>query len=311
MAVQKRKKSVPVIAFLSSQASKPFKDAAAAFHEGLAHGGCTEGEHFNVEHQCADGSPDRLKKMAADVVRQQVALIAAFGGAGTALRAKEQTDKIPILFVSGFNPVKVKLLDKLDKGRRPSNITGVHVRTTELCSDRLKLLRELLPKAKTLAVLVNPTGVVHEDETAVLGKAARAARLKLVVLQAKDKSELDAEFKRCKKEGAEGLVVSADPFFTSSRDQIVALAARHKIPVVYPWSEYVYAGGLLSYGPNLTNAYRRVGVYAAMILKGAKPADLPVLEPSSYKLVINLKTARKLDFEVPHMLVARANEVVN
>jgi len=308
MAVQKRKKSVPVISFLSSQASKPFKAAAAAFREGLEQGGCTEGEHFNIEHQCADGSRDRLKEMAADVVRRQVAVIAAFGGAGTALRAKEQTDKIPILFVSGFDPVKVKLLDK---NRRPSNITGVHVLTTELCSDRLKLLQELLPKAKTLATLVNPSGVVHEDEAKELGKAARAAGRRLIVLQAEDKSGLDAEFKRSKKEGAEGLVVSADPFFTSSRDQIVALAARHEIPVVYPWSEYVLAGGLMSYGPNLTNAYRRVGVYAAMILKGAKPADLPVLQPSSLKLVINLKTARKLDFEVPHMLLARANEVVN
>src|SRR5262249_50318406 len=157
----------------------------------------------------------------------------------------------------------------------------------------------------------NPTGVVHEDETAVLGKAARAARLKLVVLQAKDQSGLDAEFERAKKEGAEGLVVSADPFFTSSRDQIVALAARHKIPVLYPWSEYVAAGGLMSCGPNLTNASRQCGVYVAMILKCSSPADLPILPPSSYKIIITLRTARELPIDVPPMLLARADKVVN
>jgi putative ABC transport system substrate-binding protein len=310
MALQSRKSTgKPLIGLLSTQTREPFEDALAAFRDGLAQGGY-KGKHEEV-HQFAGGDYEKLEGCAKNLVDCGVSVIAAFGGAQAALYAKEATKDIPILFVSGFDPKKVKLVGALDKERRPKgNVTGIHVRTTELCTDRLDVLCKLLPKAKTVAMLVNPRGIVAEDETERMGKATKAAGLKLVVLKANDVKMLKSEFARAADQGAQGLLVSADPFFTSQRQQLVNLAAKHKLPTVYPWRQYVEAGGLISYGPNLENAYRRVGVYAAMILNGVKPAELPVLSPSSYLLVVNMKTARKQGVEIPPLLIAEANQVI-
>jgi putative tryptophan/tyrosine transport system substrate-binding protein len=311
MARPARTMTMPVIGFLSSQSPEAFKQALAAFHQGLKQTGYVEGENVAVEHDWAMGQQEQLKEQTADLVRRGVALIAAFGGAGTGLMAKAATKDIPIVFTSGFDPIKVGLVDKLDKrGRASGNLTGVHLATTEFGSKRLEALHELMPKAETIALLVNPKGIVHKIETTAMEAAAHSAKLQLHVARASDKSQFKDVFEAAVKAGAGGLLLSADPYFTANRMDLVALAARHAMPAVYPWREYVEVGGLMSYGPNLPNVYRQVGIYAGMILKGAKPAELPVQRSTTFDLVINLKTAKALDLDVPPLLLARADEVL-
>jgi putative tryptophan/tyrosine transport system substrate-binding protein len=311
MASRSQKAAKPVIGFLSSQSPDAFKDAMAAFHQGLKQAGYVEGDNVVVEHDWARGQQERLKEQTADLVHRRVNLIAAFGGAGTALMAKSATKEIPILFVSGFDPIKVGLTEKLDELRRPSgNLTGVHVTTTELGSKRLEVLRELMPKVGTIGLLVNPKGVVAEIEAKAMGEATRRAGLQLQLAKASTKDEFNEVFETLANAEANALLISADPYFTTHRKQLVALAARQALPTIYPWREYAAAGGLTSYGPSLSNAYRQVGIYAGMILNGSKPSTLPVLQPTSLELVINLKTARKLGIEVPPLLLTRADEVI-
>ncbi len=306
-----KKETMPVIGFLSSQSPEAFKQALTAFHHGLKQTGFVEGKNVAVEHDWAMGQPDQLKELTAELVRRRVALIAAFGGAGTGLMAKTATEDIPIVFTSGFDPIKVGLVDKLDKLGRPSgNLTGVHLATTEFGLKRLEALRDLLPDAATIALLVNSNGIVHKIEAEAMEGATRSAKLKLHLAKASSESQFEDVFDGATKAGAGGFLLSADPYFTANRKQLVALAARHAMPAVYPWREYVEAGGLMSYGPNLGNVYRQVGIYAGMILKGAKPAELPVRRSTTFDLVINLKAAKALRLEIPPLLLARADEVL-
>jgi putative tryptophan/tyrosine transport system substrate-binding protein len=312
MTLQKSKQAMPVIGFLSSQSPQAFKQALDAFHHGLKQTGYTDGGNITLEHEWARGEQDRLRELTADLVRRQVAVIAAFGGAGTALIAKAATATIPIVFLSGFDPVKLGVIDSLDKDRHPNgNLTGVHLTTTELgSSKRLGALRDLLPAVEKIALLVNSKGIVADIEVSAMENATRAAGLRLHVAKASAKSQFEAVLESLVEAGAQALLLSADPYFTTHRAQLVGLAARHAIPAVYPWREYPAAGGLMSYGPSLPNAYRQIGVYAGMILDGAKPSDLPLLQSTTLEMVINLKTAKKLALEVPPMLLARADEVI-
>ena len=300
--------AMPVVGFLNIASFRPFAGFVAAFHRGLNAGGYVEGRNVTIEYRWAEGDFDRLGEQAADLVRRHVAVIVATGGTTTALVAKNATETIPVLFISGANPVDEGLVTSFS--RPEGNATGVSVYTKELVGKRLQLLRELLPRDAMVALLGNPTGVVYKLETKDLEQAANAAGLQLLVLEVTAESGFEAAFASTLQERASGLFVSADAFFTSKRDQIIEFAARHRLPAAYPWREYALAGGLMSYGASIPDAYRLIGDYAARILKGAKPADLPVEQPTKFELVINLKAARALGLDVPPTLVALADEVI-
>jgi ABC-type uncharacterized transport system substrate-binding protein len=300
--------AMPVIGFLNIASPGAFAGFVAAFHRGLNAGGYVESRNVTIEYRWAEGDYDRLREYAADLVKRQVALIVATGGTTTALVAKNATGTIPILFISGANPVDQGLVTSF--GRPDGNATGVSVYTSELVGKRLQLLRELLPRATMIAVLGNPTGVVHKLEAKDLQQVADAAGLKLLILEVTAESGFEAAFALADQQRADGLFVSADAFFTSQRNQIIELAARHRLPAAYPWREYALAGGLMSYGSSITDAYRLIGEYAGRILKGAKPIDLPVIQPTKFELVTNLKTAKTLGLEIPAKLLALADEVI-
>jgi putative ABC transport system substrate-binding protein len=308
LAARAQQPAMPVIGFLNIASPRAFAGFVAAFHRGLNAGGYVEGRNVTIEYRWAEGDYDRLLEQAADLVKRQVALIVATGGTTPALVAKNATGTIPILFISGANPVDQGLVTSF--GRPDGNATGVSVYTSELVGKRLQLLRELLPRAAMIAVLGNPTGVVHNLEAKDLQQAADAAGLQLLILEVTAESGFEAAFALADQQRADGLFVSADAFFTSQRNRIIELAARHRLPAAYPWREYALAGGLMSYGSSITDAYRLIGEYAARILKGAKPADLPVIQPTKFDLVINLKTAKALGLTVPDKLLALADEVI-
>ena len=307
-AARAQQPAIPVIGFLNSASPRAFAQFVAAFHRGLNARGYVEGRNVTIEYRWAEGHYDRLQEQAADLVRRRVALIAATGGTTPALAAKQATATIPILFISGANPIDEGLVTNF---RRPDgNATGVNVYTSELLGKRLQLLRELLPRAATIALLGNPTAAVYRVETEDLAQAMRDLGLQLLVLQATAGSGFEAAFAAAAERRADGLLVSADPFFTSERDQIIALAARHRLPAAYPWREYAVAGGLVSYGASIPDAYRLIGEYAGRILDGAKPADLPVVQPTKFDLVINLKTAKALGTTIPDKFLSIADEVI-
>jgi putative tryptophan/tyrosine transport system substrate-binding protein len=308
LAARAQQQAMPVIGFLNIASPRAFAGFVAAFHRGLNAGGYVEGRNVTIEYRWAEGDYDRLLEQAADLVKRQVALIVATGGTTPALVAKNATGTIPILFISGANPVDQGLVTSF--GRPDGNATGVSVYTSELVGKRLQLLRELLPRAAMIAVLGNPTGVVHNLEAKDLQQAADAAGLQLLILEVTAESGFEAAFALADQQRADGLFVSADAFFTSQRNRIIELAARHRLPAAYPWREYALAGGLMSYGSSITDAYRLIGEYAGRILKGAKPADLPVIQPTKFDLVINLKTAKALGLTVPDKLLALADEVI-
>jgi putative tryptophan/tyrosine transport system substrate-binding protein len=308
LAARAQQTAMAVIGFLNIASPRAFAGFVAAFHSGLTAGGYVEGRNVTIEYRWADGDYDRLREQAADLVKRQVALIVATGGTTTALVAKNATGTIPILFISGANPVDQGLVTSF--GRPDGNATGVSVYTSELVGKRLQLLRELLPRAAKIAVLGNPTGVVHKLEAQDLQQAADAAGLQLLILEVTAESGFEAAFALAHQQRADGLFVSADPFFTSQRNRIIELAARHRLPAAYPWREYALAGGLMSYGSSIIDAYRLIGEYAGRILKGAKPADLPVIQPAKFELVTNLKTAKTLGLEIPAKLLALADEVI-
>jgi putative ABC transport system substrate-binding protein len=307
-SVHAQQPAMPVIGFLNIASSRAFAGFVAAFQGGLNAGGYVEGRNVAIEYRWAEGDFGRLREQAADLVRRHVAVIVATGGTTTALVAKNATETIPVLFISGANPVDEGLVTSFS--RPEGNATGVSVYTSELVGKRLQLLRELLPMGEMVALLGNPTGVVYKRETQDLEQAADAAGLQLLVLEVTAESGFDAAFASILQQRASGLFVSADAFFTSKRDQIIEFAARHRLPAAYPWREYALAGGLMSYGASIPDAYRLIGDYAARILKGVKPADLPVEQPTKFELVINLKTARALGLDVPPTLLATADEVI-
>ena len=300
--------AMPVIGFLNSASPGPAATLVAAFRHGLNKAGYVEGQNVAIEYRWAEGQYDRLRGMASDLVRRNVSLIAATGGLVVAQAAKEATSTIPVLFIAGFDPVREGLAASIN--RPGGNATGVSVYTAELGPKRLGLLRELLPNVVKIAMLVNPGSISTEIERKDLEEATRGTGLQLLVLEASAEGDLEKAVNDAVNQGAGALIVSADAFFTSRRSQIVALAAQYALPASYPWLQYAEAGGLISYGPNLTWAYEQIGVYASRILKGAKPEDLPVQLPTTFEMVINLKTAKALGLSIPPFVLARADRVI-
>jgi ABC-type uncharacterized transport system substrate-binding protein len=300
--------AMPVVGFLSPTSRAPYAHVTAAFGQGLREAGYVEGESVTVEYRWAEGRYDQLRVLAADLVRHRVAVIAAIGGSPSAVAARTATQTIPIVFIMGDDPVRLGLVTSLN--RPTTNVTGVMVVAVDLEQKRLQLLHELVPKASVIAALLNPDNPQFETQSREVSTAARAIGVQLQVLRVSTESELDTAFATLVRERAGALAVGGDAFFYSRREQIVALAARHGVPAVYPWPEYATAGGLMSYGPSLVNAYRQTGVYVGRVLKGAKPADLPVMQPTKFELVINLKTAKALGLDVPLHMQQLADEVI-
>ena len=301
--------SPPVIGFLGSVSEIQGHDNWKAFVQGLEEAGFVAGRDVIIEFRWADGRYDRLPELASDLVRRDVAVL--FGAAPpAALAAKAATKIIPVVFVSGDDPIKSGLVERLN--RPGGNVTGVSVFSgSQLGAKQLGLLHELLPAATVIALLVNPANSVQTDaQIRLLGDAARAAGLRLQVVTASKESEFDAAFGTIVKEQANALLVGSDPLFVGRREQLVALTARYAVPAIYEFREYAAAGGLMSYGPSLLGGYRQAGVYAGRILKGEKPGDMPVLLPTKFELVINLKTAKALKLSISPMLLARADEVI-
>ena len=299
----------PVIGYLS-YTSAEFEAAALlpAFRQGLREVGFVEGQNVTIEYRWAEFEHERLAQMAADLVHHSVNAIAALGGTPPALVAKAATSTIPIVFQAGINPVEFGLVTSLN--RPGGNMTGIAALQGELIAKRIELLHEMAPTASVVALLVNPSNPYTETETRVLQDGAHSIGIDLHIVRASTPTEIDRAFGNLADLRADALLVSADLFLLGQHQQIVALAAQHALPTMCPWREYVAAGGLMSYGPSLSDAYRRQGTYIGKILKGAKPADLPVEQSTTLELVINLKTAKILGLALPITLSARADEVI-
>jgi putative tryptophan/tyrosine transport system substrate-binding protein len=300
--------TMPVIGLLDPRSADAFAEGVRAFRQGLKDAGFVERENVAIEYRWADDQLDRLPELAAELVRRQVALIVTTGGSAPALAAKAATTTIPILFNMAGDPVRAGLVASL--ARPGGNLTGTNFFSGELAAKRLELLRELVPAAARVTVLVNPTGPTVETTLRDVEPAARAMGLQIQVLNASTSREIDGAFATLGREPRDALFVAPDPFFVSRRVQMVQMAARHIVPATYPLREFAEIGGLMSYGSSITDARRQLGVYAGRILKGAKPADLPVVQSSKLELVINHQTARMLGLTVPPTLLARADEVI-
>jgi putative ABC transport system substrate-binding protein len=307
-ALRAQQQAMPVIGYLSTGSPEPDDFRSTAFRQGLAETGYVEGQNVAIEYRWAPGQYDRLPALAADLVRRQVTVIAAIGIPPT-FAAKAASSTIPIAFLAGVDPVEFGLIASLN--RPGGNITGVAILTADLAGKRLELLHELVPTATVIAVVVNPTDpAATESETRHLQDAIRSLGLQLHILPARTPSEIDSAFGTLVELHAGALIVSTDPLFTNQRAQIAALAARHAVPAIYVWREFVTAGGLMSYGTDLADVHRQAGIYTGKILKGAKPADLPVEQVVKVELVINLTTAKALGLTVPLPLSGRADEVI-
>jgi putative ABC transport system substrate-binding protein len=300
--------ALPVIGFLDAGSADAAAHYAAAFREGLRETGYVVGRDVAIEYRWAEGRFDRLPILTADLVRRQVAVIVAGGGAPAALAAKAATATIPIVFQMGDDPVKFGLVPSLN--RPGGNITGQSAQNAELGPKRLELLHEVVPAATTLALLVNPTNLNAETLSSDLHAAARTLGLQLQVLHASAEREIDAVFTTLLQLQAGGLMIGHDAFFNSQSERLATLALRRAMPTIYQFREFAAAGGLMSYGTDLADSYRQTGVYAGRILKGEKPGDLPILQPTKFELFINLKTAKSLGLTVPPTLLARADEVI-
>jgi putative tryptophan/tyrosine transport system substrate-binding protein len=308
LAAWAQQPGMPVVGFLRSTSANASIDLVAALRRGLAEAGYTEGQNIAIEYRWAEGHNDRLPALAADLVRRQCALIVA-GGDAAAHAAKTATTAVPIVFATGEDPVKVGLVSRLN--RPGGNITGISFyNSADLVSKQLELLREVVPKAAVIGVLVNPTMAAVQSQESEAQVAARALGLQLLVVNAGSERDFDTAFTTLVEQRVEALLIAGSALFTGQRYRLVAGAARYALPTIYPLREFVAAGGLMSYGGSLTDAYRQVGVYAGRILKGEKPADLPVTLPTKFELVINLQTAKGLGIEIPPMLLARADEVI-
>jgi putative ABC transport system substrate-binding protein len=310
MAVQAQPSAMPVIGFLNSGSGdlEPFTQFVRAFHQGLGETDYVEGRDFAVEYRWADGQYDRLPALAAGLVRRRVKVIAATGGNPSALAAKAATATIPIVFNMGDDPVKAGVVASLN--RPGGNITGVSMLNTELQQKQLEVLHELVPSATAVGLLINPTGPNAESVSMLVQTAARTRRLNLHILHASTERDLEAVFARLDELRVGALILGPDPFFTSRLQQLAALSVRYSMPAIYSNREFSTAGGLMNYGISITDVYRLVGVYTGRIIKGEKPADLPVQQATKVQMIINLKTAKALGLDVPPTLLARADEVI-
>jgi putative ABC transport system substrate-binding protein len=299
---------MPLIGFLNGFSATEWALLLAEFRSGLNEAGYVEGRNVAIEYRWAEGHFDRLPSLASELVRRQVTAIVATGGSTTATAAKAATSTIPIIFGIGSDPVKLGLVASLN--RPGGNATGVFFLTAELEGKRLGLLREIVPTTAPITVLLNPKLASFDARVKSVRAAASAVGQQIQIVHASDEREIDAAFATFAQLRAAALLVGADPFFLTQRDRIAALAARQKLPAIYEQREFAVAGGLMSYGTSLTDATRRVGIYAGRVLKGEKPADLPVVQSDKFELVINLKTAKALGLEVPPSLLARVDEVI-
>ncbi|MEA2916335.1 MAG: hypothetical protein QOJ15_8416 [Bradyrhizobium sp.] len=307
-AARAQQPAMPVIGFLNSGSRELFAARVAAFHRGLNDTGFVEGRNVTIEYRWAQGQYDRLPALASDLVRRQVAVIAATGGIPSALAAKAATSTIPIVFVAGSDPIKFGVVTSLS--RPDGNLTGLTAFTSELVPKRLELLHQVVRKAATVALLVNPTNAVTEIVQRDVQEAARTLGLQLNVVHASVEPDLDKVFATLGQLRAGALVIGTDTFFDGQSERLAALAARHAMPTIYQTREFAVAGGLMSYGGSLPDAYRKAGVYVGRVLKGEKPADLPVMQSTKVELIINLKTAKALGIEIPAALLATADEVI-
>jgi putative tryptophan/tyrosine transport system substrate-binding protein len=299
---------VPVIGWLSTRSPAEAASVIQAFRQGLGETGYFEGKNVTIEYRWAEGQYDRLPALAAELVRLGVAVIAATGGEPSPLAAKAATAAIPIVFTAGGDPVEAGLVASLN--HPGGNLTGTTIMGLQMGPKRLDLVRQLVPKATAVAVLTNPAMPAALPEVRDVQDAGRAVGIQINVLNAGTENEINSAFTTIVEQKDDALIVGTDPFLLGQRDQLVRLAAHYKVPAIYFLREFVEAGGLLSYGPNIANGYRQAGVYAGQILNGAKPATLPVLRPTQFVLFINLKAANALDLTVPDKLLALADEVI-
>jgi len=306
LAAQAQQGAIPVIGFLNNAAPGPYAPFVSAFNNGLKEAGYFEGQNVTIEYRWTEGQAGRMPELAADLVRRPVTVLV--GNTPGALAAKAVTATIPIVFATATDPVKAGLVASLN--RPGGNATGVYFFLADLGSKQVGLLRELVPAAARVGLLVNPTSPLTEPTTKDVTAAASAIGLKIDIVPARDSREIEAAFATLVRDRADALLVGPDAFLLSRRLQIATLAARHAIPAVYNVREYPEAGGLMSYGTSQAEAYYQVGVYTGKVLKGAKPADLPVIQSTKFELVINLPTARAIGLEIPATLLARADEVI-
>jgi putative tryptophan/tyrosine transport system substrate-binding protein len=309
LAAGAQQSAMPVIGFLGSQSPDLAAKYVRAFQQGLRETGYVEGRNVTIEYRWAEGRNERLSELIADLQRRPVSVIAVPGSTPAAMAAKAANTAVPVVFAIAADPVEAGLVDSLS--RPGGNLTGVVTLNVEIMPKRLELLHEVFPTATSFALLVNPTTpALSEPVARAVQAAARTLGVKLNVLRASSESELDAVLATTTRLGTTGLVVSPDPFFNSWIEQLAAMTIRHSIPAVYQWREFVAAGGLLSYGSSVIDVYRQAGVYTGRILKGEKPADLPVEQTTKVELFINLKTAKALGVTIPTSLLVRADEVI-
>jgi putative tryptophan/tyrosine transport system substrate-binding protein len=306
LAARAQQPTMPVVGFLRSASLGDATHLVTAFRQGLKEAGFVEGENVAIEFRSAENKLDRLPALVAELIRRPVAVIVANSDA--ALAAKAATTAVPIVFATGGDPVSEGLVTSLN--RPGGNITGVVFFTSVLGAKRLELLRQLAPKATTIGVLVNPSSPTTEADRSNVQIAAQAIGQQLVILDVSSEGDIETAFATFVQSGAGALLVGSGAFFFSNREQFVALAARHALPASYVWREAAVAGGLMSYGPSITDAYRQAGIYTGRILKGEKPADLPIMRSTKFEMVINLKTAKTLGLTVPQSLLVAADEVI-
>lgn len=299
---------MPVIGFLGTASPGPNAPFMAALRQGLSEGGYAEGKTVAIEYRWAEGRYDRLPALAAELVARKVDVIVSQGGSAPAVAAKKATATIPVVFVTGGDSIVDGLVTGL--ARPTGNVTGVTWISSNLSPKRLELLREISPHATTFALMVNPGAVETESDTRIVRDAAHKSGVELHVLKARNEAEIDAAFAAAAQSHDGGMIVGVDAYFGSQRDKIAALQVRHGVPTIFGYREYATAGGLISYGPSLSDAFRQGGVYAAKVLKGAKTSDLPVLQPTNFELVINQRTAKALGLAIPVSLLSRADEVI-
>jgi putative ABC transport system substrate-binding protein len=298
----------PVIGFLSTRGTRDSQKIITAFSAGLQDTGFAVGNNVAIEYRFAEGKLDRLPELAGDLVRKPVALLAAVGGSSSALAAKAATSTIPIVFVIGGDPVALGLAASLS--RPGGNATGVTIISAVLGPKRLGLLREFVPKANSFAAIVNPDTPEGRAQSIDMQTAAQGLGLNLRVLEARSEKEIEAAFAALASDGVDALMVGSDPVYDVHRDKIVTLVAAAAIPAIYQFRDFAAAGGLMSYDPDIVDAHRKIGVYAGQILKGTKPADLPIQQPTKFNFVINLKTVKAMGLDVPPTLLAQADEVI-